>query len=109
MTSPTSTRSKSWASGPSPSASTTQMSADDLEHLLVHQREPAGDVRGLVPVAQLDQREDLAGDVAVLAPPAQLVVADLGQHVGEGGRLGVLVHLVLPAQSRRPPPSAPAP
>src|SRR5207342_291813 len=49
---------------------------------------------------QLDQREDLTGDVAVLAPAAHLVVIELRVLVPERGRLGVLVHRLLPAQRR---------
>ena len=53
-------------------------------------------LRVLEPVAQLDEREHLAGDVAVLAPAAHLVVVELGVLVPERGRLGVLVHRLLP-------------
>ena len=54
--------------------------------------------RVLEAVAQLDEREHLAGDVAVLAPAAHLVVVELGVLVPERGRLGVLVHRLLPPQ-----------
>ena len=62
----------------------------------------------LEPVAQLDEREQLAGDVAVLAPAADLVVVELGVLVPERGRLGVLVdsHFQRIAAT---PPSAPPP
>ena len=48
-------------------------------------------------VAQLDEREQLAGDVAVLAPTTDLVVVELGVLVPERRRLRVLVHVALPA------------
>ena len=35
----------------------------------------------LEPLVQLDEREDLAGDVTVLAPAADLVVVELRVHV----------------------------
>jgi hypothetical protein len=44
-------------------------------------------------VAQLDQREDLTCDVAVLTPTTDLVVVQLGIGVPERGRFGVLVHV----------------
>ena len=45
---------------------------------------------------------ELAGDVAVLAPAADLVVVELGVLVPERGRLGVLVDVALPAVWPRP-------
>ena len=48
-------------------------------------------------VPQLDEREQLAGDVAVLTPAADLVVVELGVLVPERGRLRVLVDVALPA------------
>ena len=48
-------------------------------------------------VAQLHEREELTRHVAVLAPAADLVVVELGIGVPERGRLGVLVHVALPA------------
>ena len=44
--------------------------------------------------------EQLARDVAVLTPAADLVVVELGIRVPERGRLRVLVHRLLPAQRR---------
>ena len=46
--------------------------------IVVDEVEAAGDLRVLEVVAELDEREHLAGDVAVLAPAADLVVAQLG-------------------------------
>ena len=51
-------------------------------------------------VPQLDEREDLTGHVAVLAPPADLVVVELGVRVPERRRLRVLVDVALPALRR---------
>ena len=51
-------------------------------------------------VPQLDEREDLPGDVAVLAPAADLVVVELGVRGPERGCLRVLVDVALPAHRR---------
>ena len=51
--------------------------------------EAAHDLRVLELVAQLDQRENLAGHVAVLAPAADLVL----QHIGQTGDFDALVAL----------------
>ena len=48
-------------------------------------------------VAQLDDREELTGHVAVLTPRTDLVVVELGVGVPERGRLRVLVDVALPA------------
>ena len=80
-----------------PRASTVQMSLTTSSIWSSISAKRRGDVGGLEAVAELDQRQHLAGHVAVLTPTAQLVVADLGQGVAEGRRLGVLVDLVLPA------------
>ena len=47
-------------------------------------------------VAQTDERDGLPREVAVLAPPGDLVMAELGLGVPERRDLGVLVHLRLP-------------
>ena len=57
-----------------PSATTSSTTSRD-------ELEAAADLRVLVVVAQVDEREHLAGDVAVLAPAADLVVAELGVRV----------------------------
>src|SRR5690606_34325612 len=62
--------------------------------------------RVLHAVEQLHQREHLAGDVAVLAPAADLVVVELGVLVPERGSLGVLVDGLLPAQCGDPAQAA---
>ena len=49
---------------------------------------------------ELDQGEHLPGDVAVLAPTADLVVVELGIDVPERGRLRVLVDRALPPHRR---------
>ena len=77
--SPNSTRSRSWASVPSPSACTVWIGHDLVEQV-GDQVEPAADLRVLVVVAQQDQAEHLPGQVAVLAPAADLVVAQLGDR-----------------------------
>ena len=59
-------------------------------------REP----RVLEAVPQLDERDELAGDVAVLTPRADLVVVELGIRVPERGRLRVLVDVALPPVRR---------
>jgi hypothetical protein len=59
-------------------------------------------------VPQLDERDELAGDVAVLAPCADLVVVELGIRVGERGRLRVLVHIAFPPVGRHRPDGSPA-
>src|SRR5918995_3910552 len=61
------------------------------------EREPPPDLLVLEAVPQLHEREELTCDVAVLAPPADLVVVELGVGVPERRRLGVLVHVALPA------------
>src|SRR3546814_11540222 len=53
-------------------------------------------------------RRDLAGDVTVLAPSADLVVAHLRDAGREGGGLGVLVDLALEAVGRGLAEVAPA-
>ncbi len=76
----------------------------DLDHL-VHSLldylpgylEPPRDLRVLEAVPELDQGDQLTGDVAVLSPAADLVVVQLGVRVPERRRLGVLVHVGLPA------------
>ena len=50
----------------------------DLAHDLGDEVEAPHHLRVLVVVAQLHQRDQLTGDVAVLAPPDDLVVAQLG-------------------------------
>ncbi len=108
-TSPNITRSRSWARGPSPSASTRSMLAHDLVDEVVHQAEPPVDLGVLEVVPELDERQDLTGDVTVLAPPCDLVVAQLGHAVGEGRHLGVLVALGLPPLGRDRAQIAPPP
>src|SRR5262249_4922530 len=61
------------------------------------EREARLELLVLEAVPQLDEGEDLARDVAVLAPAADLVVIELGIGVPERRRLGVLVHVALPA------------
>src|SRR5215211_5586479 len=75
-----------------------------LEHLregLFDQRarecEPSPELLVLEVVPQLHEREDLTRHVAVLAPPADLVVVELGVGIPERRRLCVLVHVALPA------------
>ena len=68
----------------------------DLADQVVDQLEAPAHLRVLEVVAELHQGDHLAGHVAVLAPARHLVVTHLGQAVGEGGRLGVLVDLALP-------------
>ena len=63
------------------------MAPDDLGDQVVDQLEAAADLGVLVVVAQLDQREHLAGDVAVLAPAGHLVVAQLGTRLAKAGAL----------------------
>src|SRR5262245_44435141 len=48
-------------------------------------------------MTELDEREQLPGHVAVLAPAADLVVVELGVLVPERGGLRILVHTALPA------------
>ena len=73
----------------------------DAGHDLFEQRandvEPARHLRVLELVAQVHEREQLAGHVAVLAEALDLVVAQLRVGVPERRGVGVLVHLVLPA------------
>src|SRR3989442_1108147 len=59
-------------------------------------------------VAQVHEREQLAGDVTVLAPSAHLVVAQLGLHAVERQALRVLVDLRTPARPRGAGAPAPA-
>jgi len=68
----------------------------DFAERLGHQVEPAAHLGVLGVVAEVDQRDQLTGGVAVQAPAGHLVVAELGVHVPEGGDLadsGVFQHL----------------
>ena len=107
VTSPTRIRSRSWASSPSPSAVHLLDAGHDLVEQPVGELEAVHDLRVLEVVAQPDQGDDLAGDVAVLAPSRELVVAQLGLGVPEGGDLGVLVHAATSTGRRRPLPARP--
>ena len=100
------TRSSSWARSPSPSACTSTMSATTSRSTSATNVETPQDLGVLGVVAEVDQGDELAGDVAVLAPPGDLVVAQLGVDVENAGALGVLVDLRLPPQ-RRPPRRGP--
>ena len=90
-------RSRSCASRPSPSASTVEHLVHALVDDLARRVETELQPLVLEAVAQLDERDQLARDVAVLTPAADLVVVELGILVPERGRLGVLVHVALPA------------
>src|SRR3546814_17931227 len=76
---------------------------DGVDYLVVDvpsELEAAGDLRVLEVVTEAHDRRDLAGDVTVLAPSADLVVAHLRDAGREGGGLGVLVDLALEAVGR---------
>src|SRR3546814_18768829 len=76
---------------------------DGVDYLVVDvpsELEAAGDLRVLEVVTEAHDRRDLAGDVTVLAPSADLVVAHLRDAGREGGGLGVLVDLPLEAVGR---------
>ena len=98
--SPWMTRSKSWASVPSPSAVDVDDRVDDLVEDVVGEVEPARDLRVLEVVPEPHDGHHLAGDVAVLAPAADLVVRHLRERGRERGGLGVLVDLALEAVGR---------
>src|SRR5580692_2061969 len=70
----------------------------DLSKHIRDEGEAPGQLGMLGVVAQIDEGDDLAGDVPVLAPAGDLVVTELGVDRGEGGRLGVLVDLRLPSE-----------
>src|SRR3546814_9149082 len=76
---------------------------DGVDYLVVDvpgELEAAGDLRVLEVATEAHDRRDLAGDVTVLAPSADLVVAHLRDAGREGGGLGVLVDLALEAVGR---------
>src|SRR3546814_12007260 len=84
---------------------------DGVDYLVVDvpsELEAAGDLRVLEVVTEAHDRRDLAGDVTVLAPSADLVVAHLRAAGREGAGLGVLVALALDAVRRGRAEVAPA-
>ena len=96
-TSPIRARSSSWASGALARGPDGVDPGHDLVGPGLDGRELLGDLGGLVVVAEQDERQDLAGDVAVLAPAGDLAVDHVGQLAGPGRGLGALVELRLPA------------
>ena len=87
---------------------TSSMPAHDLPHDLVVEVEAAGHRGCSRSWRRFTSVKHLPGDVTVLAPAAHLVVAQLGDDVGERRGLRVLVDLRLPAVPPTPP-SAPPP
>ena len=90
-------RSSSCARRPCPSASTVSTWCTHSSMISRVASKRGREPRVLEAVPELDERDQLARDVAVLAPRADLVVVELGILVPERGRLRVLVDVALPA------------